>query len=96
MIQINGVTVTPAQKAVYDVLRHFPKGLADNALVPLAQHQMHIGQSSSGIRTRRSELVELGLVIDTNRRVLTPKNRKATVYGVVGVAKKLNRVKVIS
>lgn len=96
MTKIKGINVTDSQAAVYNVLRHFPRGLADNALVPLAQHQMGIRQASSGIRTRRAELVDLGLVIDTNRRVRTPSGRKAVVYGAAGISNKLRAPKVIS
>lgn len=96
MTRISGVRVTDSQAAVFSVLKQFPKGLADHALVPLAQHQLGVHQSSSGIRTRRAELAGLGLVIDTNRRVKTSSNRTAVVYGAAGVARKLAAPKVAS
>lgn len=37
-------------------------------------------QSESGIRTRRKELVDKGLVVDTGERVVKPSGRKATVW----------------
>jgi len=38
--------------------------------------------SESGIRTRRAELVEQGLVTDTGKRSTTPFGRQATVWGL--------------
>lgn len=40
--------------------------------------------SESGIRTRRSELVEKGLVVDSGTRSRTPFGRKAIVWSVNG------------
>lgn len=37
-------------------------------------------QSESGLRTRRAELVRLGLVVDTGDRVVLPSGRKAIVW----------------
>ena len=76
----NGIALTAGQKAVYDVLKQFGP-VADHALVPLAQHQMQLHQSSSGIRTRRKELVSKGLVkaVGSTR---TGTGRKADVFEV--------------
>ena len=38
--------------------------------------------SESGIRSRRSELVDVGLVIDTKDRVKLPSGRYAIVWGL--------------
>ena len=38
--------------------------------------------SESGIRSRRSELVEAGLVVDTKDRVKLPSGRYAIVWGL--------------
>lgn len=78
---INGTTVNAQQQDVYDVLKTYGP-VADHALVPLAQHQLQVHQSSSGIRTRRSELFDKGLV----RVVATTKTgsgRTAAVYEAV-------------
>lgn len=72
--------LTKGQSAVFSVLKDFEK-LPDHALVPLAQHVSDVHQSSSSIRSRRCELVRLGLVrqVDT---VKMPSGRKAAVWAV--------------
>lgn len=40
--------------------------------------------SESGIRTRRAELVDKGLVLDSGARTLTPFGRKAIVWSASG------------
>lgn len=82
MQTINGVKVTDAQADVYNVLRQFGP-MPDHALVPLAQHAASIHQSSSGIRTRRRELLDSGLVKFTGDTITTGSNRKAAVYTAV-------------
>lgn len=81
-MKIKGITLTQSQADVYAVIRSFPKGLADHALVPLAQHQMGVHQSSSGIRTRRSELAGLGLLTEAGK-VKTGSGRTARVFKAV-------------
>lgn len=77
----NGKTVTSGQAAIYDVLAE--RGpLPDHALVPLAQHVIHVHQSSSGIRTRRRELQELQLVRPTGQFVQTSTGRNALEWEV--------------
>lgn len=71
------VKLTPGQAEVLAVLKEYGP-IADHALVPLAQHQMKLNQSSSGIRSRRSELGTLGLV----RQVTTTKTRSGRQAGV--------------
>lgn len=58
------------------IVDHGP--LADHVLVPIVQHEAHM--SSSGVRSRRAELVDAGLVeaVDT---VKMPSGRNATVWG---------------
>lgn len=51
--------MTEGQSAVLSVLQHYGP-LNDAALVPLVQHMAHIKMSSSGIRSRRAELVADG------------------------------------
>lgn len=82
-MKIKGIAVTNAQAAVYSVLKQFgSKGLPDHALVPLAQHVMGEHQASSGIRTRRAELVRLGLAIEDGK-VTTSSGRKARTFKAV-------------
>lgn len=78
---VKGKTLTDNQAAVYGVLEQYGP-LADHALVPLAQHQLQVHQSSSGIRSRRAELVDLTLVaaVATTK---TGSGRSAAVYEVV-------------
>lgn len=76
---ISGTRVTEGQAEVYEVLRTYGP-VADHALVPLAQHQMSVRQSSSGIRTRRKELTDLGLVKPLPTVVKTGSGRAAKVY----------------
>ena len=73
---IDGVKVTDAQADVYAVIEEFGP-LPDHALVPLAQHVNILHQSSSGIRTRRHELAELGLVSMSSKSWRTASGRKA-------------------
>ncbi len=81
--KIRGVSVTPAQAEVYKVLRKNRAGIPDHTLVPLAQHFSEIRLSSSGIRTRRKELTDAGLVRKINRRVRMPSGRTAALYKAV-------------
>lgn len=39
-------------------------------------------QSPSGLRTRRKELVDKGIVVDTGKRVLLDSRRQAIVWGL--------------
>jgi hypothetical protein len=48
-----------------------------------SQHpKIYPRQSESGLRTRRRELVDMGLVVDTGRTETLPSGRKAIVWGV--------------
>jgi hypothetical protein len=77
---IKNVKVNENQLAVYTVIRDFGP-LPDHALVPIAQHVLNTPQSSSGIRTRRKELLDLGLV-EPNGVTRTGANRTATIFTV--------------
>lgn len=80
---IKNVPVTRGQYEVYNVLAEHDEGLPDHALVPLAQHVAHVRLSSSGIRTRRKELVDMGLVKPLSREATTGSGRHASVYKAV-------------
>ena len=70
--------LTPGQTEVLAVLKEYGP-IADHALVPLAQHQMKVNQSSSGIRSRRAELQRRGLVVEV-ARTKTRSGRMAGVF----------------
>lgn len=78
---IKGIKVSDAQAAVYGVFRSLRRPLADQALVPLAQHQLKVHQSSSGIRTRRAELVSKKLLVES-KPTTTGSGRPAKTYKV--------------
>jgi hypothetical protein len=73
--------MTASQETVLNVLRKFGP-LPDHALVPIVQHVADVHMSSSGIRSRRAELTDAGLVksVDTVRM---PSGRKAAVWSKV-------------
>lgn len=79
-VPVAGHDLTPAQAAVLGILVQYGP-LADHALVPLAQHQLSVHQSSSGIRSRRAELTGLGLV-ESVTTIRTGSGRSAGVYAV--------------
>ncbi len=81
--KIKGVPVTTSQAEVYKVIAGSRPGLPDHALVPLAQHVAGIRLSSSGIRTRRRELQDAGLVVEVAKRVKMPSGRYARVHKAV-------------
>lgn len=73
-----------SQEAVLRLLRELGE-MSDDLLVERYQAVAEEGnvsrQSPSGIRSRRSELVELGLVRDSGRKViLEPSGRRAIVW----------------
>lgn len=72
--------LTANQQAVRSVLERYGP-LPDHALVPLVQHVAQIHQSSSGIRTRRSELVGLGIAEEVDT-ITMPSGRPASVWAV--------------
>jgi hypothetical protein len=70
--------MTTAQAVVLNTLKqHGP--LPDHALVPIVQHVTGAHMSSSGIRTRRDELVKSGHVkcVDS---IKMPSGRMASVW----------------
>lgn len=72
--------MTASQETVLNVLKqHGP--LPDHALVPLVQHVAQARMSSSGIRSRRAELVVQGAVHEVDQ-IKMPSGRLASVWGV--------------
>ena len=70
-------SVTRLRSVVLSLLRKCE--MDDRSLVVLAL-QLEPKYSQSGIRTRRAELVELGLVEDSGKRVRMPSGRMAIVW----------------
>lgn len=74
-----------SQEAVLDVLMNLGGSATDVELIEryaeVAQHWVPMPrQSDSGIRTRRSELVTAGRVIDSGERAILPSGRKAIIW----------------
>lgn len=64
------------RRTVLMILRGLPEGVTDEELVSLIGANL----SPSGVRTRRHELVEQGLVVDTGIRRKTNSGRSAIVW----------------
>jgi hypothetical protein len=64
------------------ILEHLTQEPATDVAIFLAWPEEEV--SSSGLRTRRKELVDEGLVIDTGRREQLASGRWATVWGLPG------------
>jgi hypothetical protein len=72
--------VTLTQAAVLKILKR-PR--TDPQLIEAYRKLKRVPLASeSGIRTRRAELVDKGLVADTGQRATTPFGRRATVWGL--------------
>jgi hypothetical protein len=79
----------PTMKIIMDILRHGDAsdeviayvytGLVDAGRAPQA--------SPSGLRSRRAELVDLGMVEDSGQRTLLMTNRRAIVWRLTEVAR---------
>lgn len=63
---MSNTKLTPAQQEVLDALRTIGPN-PDVVLVPVVQHIGRMHQSSSGIRTRRSELALQGRIRTTGQ-----------------------------
>jgi hypothetical protein len=72
--------LTPAQQEVYRALQTTGPQ-PDVVTVPVVQHLSPIKLSSSGIRTRRRELEDAGLVKAAGVKIIN--GRKHTVWGAV-------------
>ncbi len=83
---IGGEQLRASQQAVLVELSRHRQGLTDVELVEFYTLAAEIGrvpkQSPSGIRSRRHELVEAGLVVDTGMRIKLESGRNAVVWAV--------------
>lgn len=73
--------VRESQAAILTVLRRY--GPMTDELIAAALEQNGVLMSPSGARTRRRELVDLGLVIDTGRTSLTRSNRHTIIWRAI-------------
>jgi len=67
-----------SQREVFDLFVMY--GSMTDPMLQRAAVIEKVEQSPSGLRTRRKELVDAGLVEDTGRRQKTKSGRKATVW----------------
>lgn len=84
---ISEESIRASQVAVYLIIDHHgAAGVCDQDLIRnyasahLRNPKMYPYQAESGIRTRRSELVRKGLVVDSGRRTTTRSGRKSIVW----------------
>lgn len=75
----------PAQRAVLRLLEAFPAGLSDEELVEEYQASRRgrpdvMAQTASGLRSRRKELADAGLVVLTDEVRRTAANRPTRVW----------------
>lgn len=80
--------ISATQTAIMKLLATMP--MTDQQLIEFYQQQIRFGAderdfpraSESGIRSRRAELVELGLIKDTGERIKLASGRNAAVWAV--------------
>jgi hypothetical protein len=72
--------MTKTQKDIYQIIEQYGP-ISDQVLVPMAQHIAKY-KSSSGIRSRRAELADKGLLREAGRITL-PSGRRAATWEIV-------------
>jgi hypothetical protein len=80
--------IRKSQKAVLQLFKDDPSGFTDYEMVHVynelmmmpTQYHLYPLQSESGLRTRRKELVEKGLVKDSGRKAKLPSGRKGIIW----------------
>lgn len=79
----------PTMKLIMDILRH--GAASDEVIAYVYDGLVSAGRapmaSPSGLRSRRSELVDLGMVEDSGQRTTLMTNRKAIVWQLTEVAR---------
>lgn len=75
------VEVRESQNQVMDVFG-LHEAMTDTDLI-LHAETMDIQQSPSGLRTRRRELVDLGMLYNTGQREILPSGRRSIVWGLM-------------
>jgi hypothetical protein len=79
--------IRESQREILAILRQTPDGMTDEALI--AEHVSRVRghgalagkpMSVSGVRSRRAELVDMGLVRDSGRRSTTVAGRKTIIW----------------
>lgn len=73
---LRAVTITKTRMAILDLIRAHPDGLTDQDIAVMLPGLA----SPSGLRTRRAELVDMGLVADSKRRKPSIANRRMIVW----------------
>lgn len=73
------VRITRTRLAILELLHSRPDGLSDEQIALLYTGPK---ASPSGLRTRRAELVEGGLVIDTGKRTRTKSGRHTIIWAL--------------
>lgn len=76
--------IRESQEAILAVFREHGRPMTDDELLRRyrASHAHDRPQSDSGIRTRRSELVEANRLVDTGQRVRLSSGRRAIVWSL--------------
>jgi hypothetical protein len=67
-----------SQRAVFDLFAMY--GAMTDQMLQRAAVIEKVGQSPSWIRTRRKELVDAGMIVDTGRKQKTKSGRRAIVW----------------
>jgi hypothetical protein len=73
------IKMTEVRTAIHQLLWAHRDGLTDAQIAALYQGPR---ASASGLRTRRAELVAVGMVEDSGQRALTESNRKAIIWRI--------------
>lgn len=82
---VRGVTET--REHILEVLAYLDQGATDEQIAEVYDQRVRAGAwrpvSPSGLRTRRAELVDLGMVRDSGRTRLTESGRRSVVWARV-------------
>jgi hypothetical protein len=73
--------LTECQAEVLEALSTFPRGIDDQGLAAFVHHISDVPMSSSGVRSRRAELVRKGLVTVVGLKT-TKSGRQASIHAL--------------